>query len=78
VQPKFVIPLVVSILMFNCCSLVLGGESTVDNCQILQTRVNRSKSDKAWVEQAEMKGFSCDVKFTGELSNILIPTFQQL
>ncbi|KAL6622986.1 hypothetical protein ACP70R_032865 [Stipagrostis hirtigluma subsp. patula] len=44
-----------------------GGDSTVENCQILQTRVNRSKSDKAWVEQAEMRGFSCDIKFTGEL-----------
>ncbi|KAI4962656.1 hypothetical protein ZWY2020_028363, partial [Hordeum vulgare] len=40
------------------------GESTVENCQILQTRVNRSKSDKAWVEKAEMQGFSCDIKFT--------------
>ncbi|KAF7090172.1 hypothetical protein CFC21_092968 [Triticum aestivum] len=44
-----------------------GGESTVENCQILQTRVNRSKSDKAWVEKAEMQGFSCDIKFTDEL-----------
>ncbi|VAI47434.1 unnamed protein product [Triticum turgidum subsp. durum] len=43
-----------------------GGESTVENCQILQTRANRSKSDKAWVEKAEMQGFSCDIKFTDE------------
>lgn len=48
-----------------------GGESTVDNCQILQTRVNRSKSDKAWVEQAEMKGFSCDVKFTDKELDVI-------
>uniref|UniRef100_A0A0D9XIP2 HNH nuclease domain-containing protein n=1 Tax=Leersia perrieri TaxID=77586 RepID=A0A0D9XIP2_9ORYZ len=41
-----------------------GGESTVDNCQILQTRVNRFKSDKTLIEQAEMQGFSCDIKFT--------------
>ncbi|KAL5680619.1 hypothetical protein ACJX0J_007004, partial [Zea mays] len=27
-------------------------------------RVNRSKSDKAWVAQAEMQGFSCDIMFT--------------
>lgn len=48
-----------------------GGESTVDKCQILQTRVNRSKSDKAWVEQAEMKGFSCDVKFTDKELDVI-------
>lgn len=41
-----------------------GGESTKENCQILQTRVNRFKSNKEWVEKAELEGFSCDVKFT--------------
>uniref|UniRef100_A0A804U6W4 HNH nuclease domain-containing protein n=1 Tax=Zea mays TaxID=4577 RepID=A0A804U6W4_MAIZE len=46
-----------------------GGESTVENCQILQTRVNRSKSDKAWVAQAEMQGFSCDIMFTDKGSH---------
>jgi len=48
-----------------------GGESTVDNCQILQTRVNRSKSDKAWVDEAEMRGFSCDIKFTDKELDII-------
>lgn len=43
-----------------------GGESTADNCQILQTRVNRFKSDKQWVDKKELEGFSCDIKFTGE------------
>ncbi|XP_073105573.1 uncharacterized protein [Elaeis guineensis] len=42
-----------------------GGESTAENCQILQTRVNRFKSDKKWVDKAELEGFSCDIKFTG-------------
>ncbi|XXG45397.1 hypothetical protein AAC387_Pa02g0488 [Persea americana] len=42
-----------------------GGESTVENCQILQTRVNRYKSNKEWLDRTELEGFSCDVKFTG-------------
>lgn len=44
---------------------VLGGESTADNCQILQTRVNRFKSDKQEVDKTQLEGYSCDVKFTG-------------
>ncbi|KAJ0106317.1 hypothetical protein Patl1_18813 [Pistacia atlantica] len=43
-----------------------GGESTVDNCQILQTRVNRFKSDKEVVDKNQLQGYSCDVKFTGQ------------
>ncbi|XP_064968966.1 uncharacterized protein LOC135584032 isoform X2 [Musa acuminata AAA Group] len=38
-----------------------------ENCQILQTRVNRLKSDKQWVDKAELEGFSCDIKFTGTM-----------
>ena len=45
-----------------------GGESTADNCQILQTRVNRFKSDKDDVDTSQLKGYSCDVKFTGTFS----------
>ncbi|XP_026381239.1 uncharacterized protein LOC113275878 isoform X1 [Papaver somniferum] len=41
-----------------------GGESTVENCQILQTRVNRYKSDNDKLEKSELEGFSCDIKFT--------------
>ncbi|KAL5225441.1 hypothetical protein ABZP36_012080 [Zizania latifolia] len=48
-----------------------GGESNLDNCQILQTRVNRSKSDKAWIEQGEMRGFSCDIKFTDKELDVI-------
>ncbi|KNA15385.1 hypothetical protein SOVF_098650 [Spinacia oleracea] len=40
-----------------------GGESTIDNCQILQTRVNRYKSDKE-MDPSILRGYSCDLKFT--------------
>ncbi|KAK8959026.1 hypothetical protein KSP40_PGU018921 [Platanthera guangdongensis] len=40
-----------------------GGESVANNCQILQTRVNRFKSDKEWADKKELEGFSCDIKF---------------
>lgn len=48
--------------------LDLGGESIATNCQILQTRVNRLKSNKQWIDKAELEGFSCDIKFTGTVS----------
>ncbi|KAH9777968.1 F6A14.21 protein [Citrus sinensis] len=48
-----------------------GGESTADNCQILQTRVNRFKSDKEQVDATKLKGFSCDVKFTDKELDII-------
>nr|GEZ23570.1 HNH endonuclease domain-containing protein [Tanacetum cinerariifolium] len=41
-----------------------GGESVIDNCQILQTRVNRFKSDKDDVDTARLRGYSCDINFT--------------
>ncbi|XP_072971806.1 uncharacterized protein [Typha angustifolia] len=48
-----------------------GGETTAENCQILQTRVNRYKSDKQWVDKAELEGFSCDIKFTDRELDII-------
>ncbi|XP_025629377.1 uncharacterized protein [Arachis hypogaea] len=42
-----------------------GGESTEENCQILQSRVNRFKSNKYQVDADQLKGYSCDVIFTG-------------
>ncbi|KAF3323247.1 HNH endonuclease [Carex littledalei] len=48
-----------------------GGESTADNCQILQTRVNRLKSNKEWVNETELQGFSCDIKFTDKELDII-------
>ncbi|XP_044476415.1 uncharacterized protein LOC123203977 [Mangifera indica] len=48
-----------------------GGESTADNCQILQTRVNRFKSDKEMVDKTQLQGYSCDVKFTGKELDII-------
>ncbi|XP_009421081.2 uncharacterized protein LOC104000698 [Musa acuminata AAA Group] len=48
-----------------------GGDTTAENCQILQTRVNRLKSDKQLVDKAELEGFSCDVKFTDKELDII-------
>lgn len=50
-----------------CCFNAAGGESVAENCQILQTRVNRFKSDKDGVDPNELKGYSCEVTFTGIL-----------
>nr|XP_010315555.1 uncharacterized protein LOC101259493 isoform X2 [Solanum lycopersicum] len=41
-----------------------GGDSVSDNCQILQTRVNRSKADKVAVDTKHLKGYSCDINFS--------------
>ncbi|KAF4392647.1 hypothetical protein F8388_003067 [Cannabis sativa] len=48
-----------------------GGESTAENCQILQTRVNRFKSDKDDVDATRLKGFSCDLKFSDKELDII-------
>ncbi|KAJ7978465.1 HNH endonuclease domain-containing protein [Quillaja saponaria] len=48
-----------------------GGESIAENCQILQTRVNRFKSDKDQVEPSLLRGYSCDVKFTDKELDII-------
>ncbi|KAF5477082.1 hypothetical protein F2P56_003760 [Juglans regia] len=48
-----------------------GGESTYDNCQILQTRVNRFKSDKDSVDPTQLRGYSCDIKFTDKELDII-------
>ncbi|CAL9770210.1 unnamed protein product [Musa acuminata subsp. burmannicoides] len=47
------------------------GDTTAENCQILQTRVNRLKSDKQLVDKSELEGFSCDVKFTDKELDII-------
>ncbi|ESW27272.1 hypothetical protein PHAVU_003G187600 [Phaseolus vulgaris] len=44
-----------------------GGESTADNCQILQSRVNRLKSDKYNIDSNQLKDYSCEVDFTVNL-----------
>lgn len=49
---------------------VTGGESTYDNCQILQTRVNRFKSDKDSVDPTQLRRYSCDIKFTGMFAGL--------
>ncbi|XP_039037217.1 uncharacterized protein LOC120174438 [Hibiscus syriacus] len=48
-----------------------GGESTAENCQILQTRVNRYKSDKEDVDATRLKGYSCEVQFTDKQLDII-------
>ncbi|KAH6807759.1 HNH endonuclease domain-containing protein [Perilla frutescens var. frutescens] len=48
-----------------------GGESVVENCQILQTRVNRFKSDKEDIDGSTLKGYSCDIKFTDKELDIV-------
>ncbi|XP_068655475.1 uncharacterized protein [Aristolochia californica] len=48
-----------------------GGESSAENCQILQTRVNRFKSDKEWLDRSELENFSCDIKFTDKELDII-------
>ncbi|XP_020548072.1 uncharacterized protein LOC105157958 isoform X2 [Sesamum indicum] len=49
----------------------LSGESVAENCQILQTRVNRLKSDKQEVDSSQLKSYSCDVKFTDKELDII-------
>ncbi|XP_027333207.1 uncharacterized protein LOC113848044 [Abrus precatorius] len=48
-----------------------GGESTADNCQILQSRVNRFKSDKYDIDSDQLKGYSCEVNFTDKELDII-------
>lgn len=48
-----------------------GGESVADNCQILQTRVNRLKSNKNDIDQGLLRGYSCDIKFSAEQLDII-------
>lgn len=43
-----------------------GGETSVENCQILQTRVNRLKSNSSGLSQQEMRVYSRQYDFTQE------------
>lgn len=42
-----------------------------ENCQILQTRVNRLKSNTNGIKQELLEGYSCDLKFTEEQLDII-------
>lgn len=62
-----------------------GGETTVSNCQILQSRVNRLKSNRSDLGSNDLKQFSCDLKFTdneldviemGVYGNVIRPGLQ--
>ncbi|KAL8034847.1 hypothetical protein ABFX02_12G057300 [Erythranthe guttata] len=48
-----------------------GGESVEANCQILQTRVNRLKSDKSDIAQQLLKGYSCDITFNDQQLDLI-------
>ncbi|EYU39415.1 hypothetical protein ABFS82_12G056300 [Erythranthe guttata] len=48
-----------------------GGESVEANCQILQTRVNRLKSDKSDIARQLLKGYSCDITFSDEQLDLI-------
>ncbi|KAG5522773.1 hypothetical protein RHGRI_034801 [Rhododendron griersonianum] len=48
-----------------------GGESVAENCQILQSRVNRFKANKDEVDTTQLKGYSCDIKFTDKELDII-------
>ncbi|KAM0053505.1 hypothetical protein Hdeb2414_s0007g00260311 [Helianthus debilis subsp. tardiflorus] len=42
----------------------LCGEPVVENRHILQTMVNRFKSDKDQLDKTQLRGYSCDINFT--------------
>ncbi|XP_047309192.1 uncharacterized protein LOC124912591, partial [Impatiens glandulifera] len=48
-----------------------GGESVAENCQILQTRVNRLKSNKEIIDSSQLQDYSCDIKFTDKELDII-------
>jgi hypothetical protein len=51
---------------FSSLWMCVGGKTEVSNCQILQSRVNRLKSNRSDLASVDLKQFSCDLKFTGE------------
>ncbi|EPS65122.1 hypothetical protein M569_09658, partial [Genlisea aurea] len=48
-----------------------GGESVAENCQILQTRVNRFKSDKTEIDPSQLKAYSCELNFTDKELDVI-------
>jgi len=48
-----------------------GGETTVENCQILQSRVNRSKGNKDQLDRTVLEQYSCDIKFTDKELDVI-------
>eukprot|EP00249_Psilotum_nudum_P004674 c18182_g1_i3 orf=233-871(-) len=48
-----------------------GGETDVKNCQILQSRVNRQKSDKEYLNKDALHKFSCELKFSDKELDII-------
>ncbi|KAJ7552671.1 hypothetical protein O6H91_06G063900 [Diphasiastrum complanatum] len=48
-----------------------GGETDPSNCQILQSRVNRSKGDRDKLESDELRHYSCDLTFTDKELDVI-------
>lgn len=48
-----------------------GGESDAKNCQILQSRVNRYKSNKEDLRKEQLEQYSCHLKFTDKELDII-------
>lgn len=49
----------------------MSGETAVSNCQILQARVNRLKSNRSDLVSNDLKQFSCDLKFTDKELDVI-------
>lgn len=43
----------------------------MDNCQILQTRVNRLKSNMEHLKSSQLRGYSCDINFNDNELDII-------
>ncbi|KAL8118177.1 hypothetical protein AgCh_015901 [Apium graveolens] len=67
-QPLHSLPLLQN---FPPLSALVGGESVAENCQILQTRVNRFKSDKEAVGTDQLQQYACDIKFSDKELDII-------
>lgn len=50
------------VLSFSLSVTELGGTTSLDNCQILQTRVNRLKGNRD-NDRQQMRGYSCEYQF---------------
>jgi hypothetical protein len=48
-----------------------GGLTEQDNCQILQTRANRWKSDKVGVTKEQLRDVSCDLHLSEREMDLL-------
>jgi len=52
-------------------AFAMSGETQVNNCQILQSRVNRFKSNRSDLAGNDLKQFSCDLKFSDKELDVI-------